>query len=246
MLLHMLTEFFFVILFPFCFPAPLEKYVIDVHKSALFNSILQQFQPCQVSLITNQQYNIQFLSSNTQAMQIFVFPDKNEQVILPRAFSKVKENSSYPVLYGQQYTVKFSTPTCKWNSVFVGRDYRSTPFDFVLQTFFPSSRAFDIVSNNHPTFRSVYGKSNTFYMLLNSRSESDATGTTPHIRQFKRFTLPVWTSMLIPPDKEFLKPKINISVSFTVSIGTENYLNGYSGVQWTCQTDEDSYFCKFT
>jgi len=68
------TKGFLMVLFFPCYAARLDTYVIENRESALLNSLLQNFQPCQITLLSMHSSSIQFFSRNTQSMQIFVFP----------------------------------------------------------------------------------------------------------------------------------------------------------------------------
>lgn len=230
--------------------ALLDEYVIETRRSTLLDSILQKFEPCQLTLLAMHETNMmRQLGKITQPMQIFVEPFLDGLEILSR-ISKVTENSTYSVLYGHQYTVKFGTPACKLNAAFLARDNLNfVEIQRLHRPFFGSQAwEFTIASNNHPIFRSVYSKKNTFYMMfIDKESRLDSMRQVlDDISGIVLFYLRFWAVTLMPLNEELLKHNISISIWFTALTGTHKYNDGHSDVlldELTCEADEISYSC---
>ena len=232
--------------FPNCRTAHLDTNLIEARQSELLNSLLQKFQPCQITLLAMHSSYIRFFSRNTQSIQIFVIPVNNTEEIILKIL-KVNRKVVYPVLYGLQYTHKFSTPVCKLNAV-----VSSSPEE-IIGFVTPFLKIFRISFNNNPMFRSVYCKSKMFnLMLLNKQNRSDSiaqilrdiSATIPLIIRIFRY----WTVSLMPMKEEFLSWSIRIQIWFTaLKFDTFEILKSDSYVfvdELTCQAGEEQHFCN--
>jgi len=236
--------FLFLLLLPITFTKPLD-YILETRKSIFLNSLLQNSRPCQLTLIANHPSMINFLVSQIpQVIQIFVLHDKHGQYKQNISiFPKLKENYTYPVFFGQKYVVKFHTPTCKLNVlIFSAKQSILNGIFFAFRTVCGSGRhEFNIASNIYLSSRSVYAKSNTFYLQIYENHQDTVSSMLSHI---SRVTLPLlrfWAVTLMPLDAEFMLPKMNTSVWFVTLI---KYSKSTLLDEQTCELCGDSYLCK--
>ena len=190
--------------------------MIETRKHATLNSLLQKFQSCQITLLATDSLSIQFFSHTSQSMQVFVFlPQKTKDGL--SKISKTNKFLTYPVVFGLQYTVKFGTPTCKL-AVFSAIENDWSPNKYVHS--FMKAPGFRIELHNSPIFRSVYCKSKFFNFVLFARNHSGST-------TYMNFKIPdyppnqiafeFWAITWIPPDHEFLNPKIMLAMIQSLS-----------------------------
>jgi len=244
--------FLFLLFLPITFTKPLDKYILETRKSIFLNSLLQNSRPCQLTLIANHPSMINFfVSPITQVIQIFVLHDKHGQYKQNISiFPKLKENYTYSVYFGQKYIVKFNTPTCKLNVlIFSAKQSILNGIFFAFRTVYGSGRhEFNIASNNHLPSRSVYTKSNTFYLQIYENDWYidcwDQDTVSSMLSHISRVTLPLlrfWAVTLVPLDAEFMLPKMKTSIWFVTLI---KYSKSTLLDEQTCELCGDSYLCK--
>jgi len=231
-----------------CHTTHLDTNLIETRQSAVLNSLLQKFQPCQTTLLAMHSSNIHFFSGNTQPIEIFVLPFPYTEDKLLKILT-VEQNSVYSIIFGLKYTQKFWVPVCKFNAILSSTQDVVDPFRLVFSLLKYSG--FNIAGNNNRLFRSVYCQSKMFNLILfKKRNPSDSISrilvdlSKPEFRVFKFCTL-----SLMPLNKEFLNPIIWIQLGFTAFYAKRKHRANlyYSDVlvdEFTCQTNKGHYFCK--
>jgi len=211
---------FFFLFIPCCNTSRLDTYLIETRKFASLNSLLQKFQPCQITLFAKRSSDIPFLVHSEQSIQIFVVQHTENSPF--KKFTKL--NSIDPIFFGLQYNYKFSTPVCKLNVVFWSLNEWKKPMQYFVSLL--KHVEFSIALSKNLMFCSVYCRSKISNLVLiqkriKPKSFFQMLRGLSYLVKISCFRF--WTISLMPLDNEFMNPIIRIQ-SFLWHSWTNKFL----------------------